>query len=138
MESHFLKAAWNNLIMANYIISPDILIPYVPHKTHLDSFEKKTYISLVGFMFLNTKIMGLSVPYHINFEEVNLRFYVKYNNNGNWVRGVTFIKEIVPKFAIAIIANNIYGEKYAAMKMKHFHRESDAGLETGYEWRDKN
>lgn len=137
MESHFLHAAWNNLIMANYYVPPDLLLPYVPNKTQLDSFEGKTYVSLVGFMFLNTKIMGIGIPYHINFEEVNLRFYVKHNNNGNWMRGVSFIKEIVPKPAIALIANNLYGEKYETMKMKHFHHESDAGLETGYEWRDK-
>lgn len=138
MESHFLHAAWNNLIMANYIISPDLLLPYLPGKTRLDSFEGKTYVSLVGFMFLNTKILGLGVPYHINFEEVNLRFYVKYNNNGNWMRGVTFIKEFVPKPAITLLANNLYKEKYATMKMKHFHHEGAAGLETGYEWRHKN
>ena len=137
MESHFLHAAWNNLIMANYCVSPDLLLPYVPGKTQLDSFEGNTYISLVGFMFLNTKIMGLSIPYHINFEEVNLRFYVKHNNNGNWMRGVAFIKEIVPRPAIALIANNLYGEKYATMKMKHFHHEGENTLETGYEWNDK-
>lgn len=138
MESHFLHAAWNNLIMANYSISPDLLLRYLPDKTQIDSFEGKTYVSLVGFMFLNTKIMGFGVPYHINFEEVNLRFYVKHNNNGNWMRGVTFIKEIVPKPAITLLANRLYKEKYATMKMKHFHHESDAGFETGYEWRDKN
>ncbi len=138
MQSHFLHAAWNNLIMANYSVSPDLLLPYVPYKTQLDSFEGKTYLSLVGFMFLNTRIMGFGIPYHINFEEVNLRFYVKHNNNGNWMRGVTFIKEIVPKPAITLIANNLYNEKYATMKMKHFHHESNAGLETGYEWKDEN
>ena len=138
MESHFVHAAWNNLIMANYSISPDPLLPFVPHKTQLDSFEGKTFLSLVGFMFLNTKIMGFGVPYHINFEEVNLRFYVKHNKGGEWIRGVTFIKEIVPKPAITLIANNLYKEKYVTMKMKHFHRESETALETGYEWKDKD
>ena len=136
MESHFLHAEWNNLIMANYAVSPETLLPYVPNKTELDFFEGKTYISLVGFMFLNTKIMGLGVPYHINFEEVNLRFYLKYNDRGNWLRGVSFIKEIVPRPAITLIANNLYGEKYSTMKMEHFHHESDIGLETGYKWRN--
>ncbi|MEP6596020.1 MAG: DUF2071 domain-containing protein [Ginsengibacter sp.] len=138
MESHFLNAAWNNLIMANYRVAPDLLLPHVPYKTELDFFEGKAYVSLVGFMFLNTKIMGFSVPYHINFEEVNLRFYVKNNNNGTWRRGVSFIKEIVPKPAIALIANSIYKEKYAAMKMKHYHHESGDNLVTGYEWKFKN
>ncbi|MDQ6890262.1 MAG: DUF2071 domain-containing protein, partial [Bacteroidota bacterium] len=65
MESHFLNAAWNNLIIANYPVSPELLTPYVPDKTELDFFDGKTYVSLVGFMFLNTKMLGLSIPYHI-------------------------------------------------------------------------
>lgn len=121
--------------MANYAVPKEILLPYVPEKTALDFFDGKTYISLVGFMFLNTKIMGLSVPYHINFEEVNLRFYLKHNDKGNWLRGVCFIKEIVPRPAIALIANNLYREKYLTMKMEHFHHESDVAFETGYMWR---
>ncbi|MDQ6842935.1 MAG: DUF2071 domain-containing protein [Bacteroidota bacterium] len=137
MESHFLNAAWNNLIIANYPVSPELLTPYVPDKTELDFFDGKTYVSLVGFMFLNTKMLGLSIPYHINFEEVNLRFYLKHNNKGNWMRGVAFIKEIVPKPAIAIIANNFYGEKYVSLKMKHHFRETVDSLQTGYEWQFK-
>ncbi|MEP7232725.1 MAG: DUF2071 domain-containing protein [Ginsengibacter sp.] len=138
MESHFLNAEWNNLIMANYPVPPEVLLPYVPKNTELDFFGGKTYVSLVGFMFLNTKMLGLSIPYHSNFEEVNLRFYLKHNNNGNWMRGVGFIKEIVPKPAITLVANNLYGEKYATMKMKHSFHEAPDYLETGYEWRFKN
>ncbi|MEO6905142.1 MAG: DUF2071 domain-containing protein, partial [Ginsengibacter sp.] len=100
MKTHFLRAEWNNLVMANYVVPKEILLPYVPYKTELDSFKGETYVSLVGFMFLNTKVFGLSIPLHENFEEVNLRFYVKYKQNGNWVKGVVFIKEIVPKRAI--------------------------------------
>ena len=80
MTSHFLHAAWNNLIMANYVVPEKLLSPYIPDKTELDFYEGKTYVSLVGFMFLNTRIRGFSVPYHVNFEEVNLRFYVKHND----------------------------------------------------------
>ena len=138
MESHFLHAAWNNLIMANYVVPPELLTPYLPYKTELDFFKNETYVSLVGFMFLNTKIMGYSIPYHINFEEVNLRFYVKHNENGNWQRGVTFIKEIVPRPAITLIANSLYSEKYVTAKMKHAHNEVSRGLKTEYQWRHEN
>lgn len=138
MTSHFLHAEWNNLIMANYVVPKELLSPFIPSKTELDFFQGKTFVSLVGFMFLNTRILGLSVPYHINFEEVNLRFYVKYNDRGKWKRGTVFIKQIVPKPAISFIANNIYREKYSAMKMKHFHIEKPDEIETCYEWKYKN
>ena len=92
MTSHFLRAEWNNLIMANYAVPEELLSNYVPYKTELDFYKGETFVSLVGFMFLNTRIRGLSVPYHINFEEVNLRFYVRYNDHGKWKRGTVFIK----------------------------------------------
>ena len=134
-NSHFLSAEWNNLIMANYAGPKEIILPFLPHKTELDFYKNETYVSLVGFMFLNTNIKGFSIPYHINFEEVNLRFYVKYNDNGNWKRGTVFIKEIVPKPAISFIANRLFKEKYSTMKMKHFHIEKNDVIETCYEWK---
>lgn len=138
MKTHFLRAEWNNLVMANYVVPKEILLPYIPYKTELDFFKGETYVSLVGFMFLNTKVFGFSIPLHENFEEVNLRFYVKYNHNGNWEKGVVFIKEIVPKRAISFIANYLYGENYATMNMKHFHVDNDENFEVGYEWNFKN
>jgi uncharacterized protein len=138
MKSHFLHTEWNNLIMANYIVPKELLLPYIPGKTELDFFEEKAYVSLVGFMFLNTRILGFSIPRHTNFEEVNLRFYVKYNDNGKWKRGTVFIKEIVPRLAISLVANFIYGESYSTMRMKHFHIQSHDQIETCYEWKYKN
>ncbi len=138
MKSHFLYAEWNNLIMANYVVPKELLSPFIPFKTELDFFEDKTFVSLVGFMFLNTKLLGFSVPRHINFEEVNLRFYVKYNDHGTWKRGTVFIKEIVPRFAISFFANSLYGEKYSTMKMKHYHVNNAGETETCYEWKYKS
>jgi uncharacterized protein YqjF (DUF2071 family) len=138
MDSHFLHAAWNNLIMANYVVPEKLLLPYVPANTELDYYKGKTFVSLVGFMFLNTRIRGFSVPYHINFEEVNLRFYVRNNDHGTWKRGTVFIREIVPKPAISFVANTVYKENYSTMKMKHFHVEKTDEIETCYEWKYKN
>ncbi|OUR99383.1 hypothetical protein A9Q86_12495 [Flavobacteriales bacterium 33_180_T64] len=111
----FLKAYWKNLILINYEIAPNLLKPYVPKGTVLDFYNGKCYISLVGFMFMDTKVLGLKLPNHINFEEVNLRFYVKHNDK----RGVVFIKEIVPKPLITYVANSIYHEHYQTHKMSH-------------------
>ncbi|MEP7143924.1 MAG: DUF2071 domain-containing protein [Ferruginibacter sp.] len=138
MRSEFLTAEWKNLIMANYIVDPADLLPYLPGKTELDFYNGNTYLSLVGFMFKNTRVLGFKIPFHINFEEVNLRFYVRYNDKGEWKRGTVFIKEIVPKPAIAIIANTVYNEKYSTMPMKHFLKETADEIKLSYHWKYHN
>jgi uncharacterized protein len=138
MKTHFLRAEWNNLVMANYIVPPEMLLPYVPYKTELDFFEGHTYVSLVGLMFLNTKVFGFSIPNHANFEEVNLRFYIRYNQQGNWKTGVVFLKEIVPRKAVSFIANNLFGENYVTMNMDHLHQDHGDNYETAYQWSFRN
>lgn len=114
----FLKAKWNNLILVNYKVSPELLLPYVPKGTQLDAFYGDYYISLVAFIFYNTRVLGLPIPFHINFEEVNLRFYVRPDYDKT-KRGVVFLKELVPKKAISLIANTFFKEHYFESKMKH-------------------
>ena len=135
MASKFLTATWKNLVMANYIVDPAVLIPYLPNKTEPDQFDGNNYVSLVGFMFMNTRILGFKIPFHVNFEEVNLRFYVRYNDNGTWKRGTVFIKEIVPKPAISFIANTVYHEKYDTKSMKHLTIETAAEISLSYQWK---
>jgi hypothetical protein len=115
----FLKAEWKNLALFNYEVDPEILEKYIPAGTEIDIWNNKCYVSLVGFMFKNTKVLGVTIPFHINFEEVNLRFYVKRFENNECKRGVVFIKEIVPKKAITFIANTLYKEHYETQKMRH-------------------
>ena len=131
----FLTAEWNNLVMINYTIDPKILEKYVPAGTELDFFEGKCFISSIGFMFENVKLLGLKIPFHSNFEEVNLRFYVKRLENGVWKRGAVFISEIVPKRAISIIANALYNEHYSTLQMKHQIDEGDSEKSFRYEWK---
>jgi len=137
MAPKFLTADWKNLIMANYTVDSALLTAYLPAKTELDVFNGNVYISLVGFMFTNTRILGVKVPFHVNFEEVNLRFYVRFNDNGEWKRGTVFIKEIVPKPAISFIANTIYHEKYVTSKMKHTIIKTTEDLSISYQWKHK-
>ena len=120
--------------MANYSVDPKILQKYVPLKTEIDLWNNICYVSLVGFMFLNTKVKGFKIPFHINFEEVNLRFYVRYNENGKWKRGVVFIKEIVPRAALTFIANTIYKEHYETLPMNHEWEEIGNSLHVEYSW----
>lgn len=129
----FLTAKWHDLVMANYEVSPEILEDFVPTGVSLDFHEGKCFVSLVAFMFLDTRVLGIPVPFHINFEEVNLRFYVKRELPEETRRGVTFIKEIVPRLAIATVARLFYGEPYEAWAMNHAKDGND--LSYGW-WRD--
>jgi uncharacterized protein len=135
----FLTAKWHNLIMANYEIDPKILENYIPEGTELDLWQERCYVSLVGFMFLNTKVLGIGFPFHRDFEEVNLRFYVKYQHPTEGVRrGVVFIKEIVPKRMITFIANTLYNENYQTLKMAHQEDETANALKIKYLWQFQN
>lgn len=134
----FLKAGWRKLALANYEVDPEILKPWVPHNTELDFWEGRCYASLVGFLFVDTRILGaVKVPFHVNFEEVNLRFYVRYKEGNEWKRGVVFVKEIVPKWAITTVANTLYQEHYATRKMRHEWREDAKERYVSYDWREK-
>ena len=130
----FLKAEWRKLAFANYSIDKDILSEYIPFGTELDLWNDKCFVSLIGFIFKNTKLLGVKVPFHVNFEEVNLRFYVKRFENGVWKRGVVFIKEIVPKRALTFIANTVYKENYETMVMRHIWEETQRNRKVEYQW----
>jgi len=133
----FLTAHWKNLIMANYIIDPKHLEKYIPKGTELDFWNGNCYVSLVGFMFKKTKVLGIRIPKHTDFEEVNLRFYVKRFESGEWKRGVVFIKEIVPKRAITFVANTFYNENYTTLAMTH-KNELEAEIRTvSYHWENQ-
>jgi uncharacterized protein YqjF (DUF2071 family) len=135
MNSKFLTTEWRKLAIANYSVHPDVLLPYLPYKTELDFWNDKCYVSLVGFMFINTKLRGLAIPFHRHFEEVNLRFYVRYKDANGWKRGVTFIKEIVPKRALTLIANSFYKERYITLPTKHSWITQEDLLTVSYHWK---
>jgi uncharacterized protein YqjF (DUF2071 family) len=115
----FLTAEWRYLLVLNFEISPEMLRPFVPQGTELDTWNGKTFVSVVGFQFLYTKLLGLPIPFHRNFDEVNLRFYVRRKAKDGWRRGVVFIKEIVPKWMVSFIARTVYNEKYVTRRMRH-------------------
>ena len=137
MAKNFLKAEWKNLIMANYEVDTALLEPYLPFYTELDSYKGKIFVSLVGFLFANTKLLGMKIPFHINFEEVNLRFYVKHQDKEIEKRGVVFIKEIVPKHAISFVANTLYRENYCTMPMSSSCKD-EGELSVSYKWKNNN
>ena len=138
----FLTAHWRYLAMLNFRVAPDLLGPYLPAGTELDFFQDETYLSVVGFLFYHTVVCGLPIPRHRNFEEVNLRFYVLKKPvrlaPDTWRRGVVFIRELVPKPAIAVTARVFYGEPYQALPMRSEVIDRDGEVSARYEWRRGN
>ncbi len=138
MAFTFLTAEWRKLIMAQYEVAPEVLLPYVPRGLELDFYEGRCFVSLVGFLFDRVRLLGLPIPWHTRFEEINLRFYVRRPMaDGTSRRGVIFISEIVPKAAITITANMLYGEAYSTAKTRHAWITDGGELSVSYEWAHK-
>jgi uncharacterized protein YqjF (DUF2071 family) len=132
----FLTAEWRHLVMLNYQVPRELLLPYVPAGLELDEFRGESFVSIVGFEFLNTRLRGLPIPGHQHFPEVNLRLYVRREVAGEVRRGVIFIREIVPRWAVATVARWIYNEPYRAVPMRHSVRPAaDRGIDVEYAWR---
>ena len=134
----FLSATWEYLAMYNYEVDPEILKPHLPPFTEIDYYEGKAIVSVVGFLFNNTKVMGVKWPGFVNFEEVNLRYYIKYFDGTEWKRGVGFISEIVPSKVIASMANTLYNEHYSVAKMSHGLKIENDIINLNYDWQKKN
>jgi uncharacterized protein YqjF (DUF2071 family) len=131
----FLTAEWRDLAMLNYEVDPAILSGFIPAGAELDSWHGRTIVSVVGFRFLGTCVLGVPIPFHRDFDEVNLRFYVRRKTAEEWRRGVVFIKEIVPRAAIAWVARAVYHENYIALPMRHEIVRSDGnGGRIAYRW----
>ncbi|HEY2614190.1 MAG TPA: DUF2071 domain-containing protein [Chthoniobacterales bacterium] len=135
MLKPFLTANWRYLAMLNFAADPKLLEPSLPDGTELDFHQGQTFLSVVGFLFLDTRVIGFPIPLHRDFEEVNLRFYVRRKNVDEWRRGVSFIRELVPRRAIAIVARSFYGEPYLALPMRHALEHKEGRLFAEYQWR---
>jgi uncharacterized protein YqjF (DUF2071 family) len=133
----FLKAQWRKLIMANYHVDASVIEKYLPPNTQLDHYHGKYYVSLIGFMFMETAIKGIKIPFHINFEEVNLRFYVTYNDENEIKRGAVFISEIVSKPMISFVANTLFNEHYETLKTEHSWEIEKDHQKISYQWKKK-
>lgn len=122
--------------MANYEVPPSVLAPLIPAGTELDTWNGRNYVSLVGFRFLQTRVWNIAFPFHRNFEEVNLRFYVRCKFGNEWRRGVVFIREIVPRRLIAWAARTFYNENYIALPMAHrMENRPDGSRLVSYSWK---
>jgi uncharacterized protein YqjF (DUF2071 family) len=115
----FLTAEWRFLAMLNWEVERAFLHPFVPAGTELDDWNGRVYASVVGFLFRKTRVLGIPAPFHGEFEEVNLRFYVRRKTREGIRRGVVFVKELVPRRLVALIARRVFHENYVAVPMAH-------------------
>lgn len=119
MSGEFLTAEWHYLAMLSYEIQPAVLTRYLPAGTELDSWNGKALLTVVGLLFRRAKILGFPVPFHRNFEGVNLRFYVRRRTEDGWRKGVAFVKQIVPRRTLAAVARLAYGANCVSLPMRH-------------------
>ena len=122
-----LRAEWRNLAILNFEVEPSVLEPRLPRGLELDRWQGRHYVSLIGFQFLHLRVLGMPVPCHQYFDEVNLRFYVRRRAPEGWRHGVVFIKELVSRRAIGLAARILYNEPYVAVPMRHRFEHTAAG-----------
>lgn len=129
-----LTCEWRKLAFANYIVPAEILEKYIPPHTKLDYYNGHCFVSLVAFQFRNVKVAGLQVPFHKNFEEINLRFYVKRFDGASWRKGTVFISEIADKTALSTLANTFFHENYKTLPTKQEIEEAHESIKARYSW----
>lgn len=130
-----IDAKWKKLLLANYPVETHILDPYLPYCTEHVYRNGKSYVSLVGFLFLDTKLMGIGFPFHTNFVEVNLRFYVRRTFENEWRYGVVFIREFVSLPMVSFIAKNVAHENYETVPMKQKMTSEGESRSLEYSWK---
>lgn len=131
----FLTAEWRDLAVLSYEVDPALLRQFIPAGTELNCWNGNIFLSLVGFRFLKTRVLGIPIPFHRNFDQVNLRFYVRRREGSEVRKGVAFIREIAPRWALAAVARATYNEKYAVLPVSHSRKSDGAALGIEYAWR---
>jgi len=138
-ERPFLTASWTEMLMINFAVSGDVIARLAPRGTEPDFFDGEAYITVVGFMFRDSRLFGIRFPGHSRFEEVNLRFYVRRRVGDSMRKGVVFVREIAPRPLVAATARWIYNESYVTRPMRNGLHLAGVSLAAGdgisYEWR---
>jgi uncharacterized protein len=141
LERPFLAAHWSDLLLLNFAVPPEVLHPLVPPGVEPDLHDGQAYVSIVGFRFHTVRVLGMPVPGHTRFPEINLRYYVRRLAGDEFRRGVVFVREIVPRRAVAIIANWLYHENYVRrpmpLKIETSGTELGPGDTVEYAWQNR-
>src|SRR3989441_13236998 len=134
----FLPAEGRPLVMLSYEVDLDVLAPLAPAGLALDLWHGRALVSVVGFRFLDTRVLGAAIAWHRDFDEVNLGFYARRDVPGGGTRhGGVSVRELVSRLAVALLARLAYNEPYRAVRMRSAtpRGASDAPGRLAYEWR---
>ena len=118
----FVSAYWSDLILLSYAVPDRLLLPRIA-PFDLDYWDGQAYVSVVGFHFGKTRILGVPpgplLPNVANFAQWNLRTYVrrKVNEVGSShakqaAGGIVFLKEFVPSPMVTGLVRTLYNENY--------------------------
>lgn len=115
-----LKTRWEDLVMVNYEVDREWAEKFVPAECELELFDGRALVSVVAFRFHKTRLCGIPAPLYRDFAEINLRIYVKRKVaiDGDYRRGVVFIKELIPHRLPALIANVIFKENFGVIPLE--------------------
>ncbi len=138
MKEPAIRSKWEKLLLVNYPVDKKILEPYLPLHTELAIWKQQCYVSLVGFLFLDVKVKGISIPFHTNFCEINLRMYVRRKFENDWRYGVVFIREVVALPMVTFVANTFFHEPYHTAPMKYEINTHSDSITAKYSWKEKN
>jgi uncharacterized protein len=130
-ERPVLTARWSELLLLNFRVPAEIIARLAPAGTEVDLYAGEAYVSIVGFRFQNVRLFGLPMPGHTQFDEINLRHYVKRKVGDEVRRGVVFVREVAPRWAVAIVANRLYNENYVVRPMRHVIAMAGSELRVG-------
>ena len=120
------------MVLATFPVEPGALDRFVPPGVSLDLWEGQALASVVGLRFHDTRLLGCPVPLHRHFPELNLRFYVRRATPDGTRHGVVFLREIVPRRAVAVLARALYNENYIRRPLRSV---VEPGRKVAYEWR---
>ena len=110
----FLTAEWLHVLGVTWPADEELLRPHLPRGAQIDTLEGSPRVSIVAFRFRRTRLRGVPIPLHVNFGEINLRFYVRLDGR----RAVVFIREFVSRPAISLVAKLTYNEPYRTIRMR--------------------
>jgi len=126
-----VTAEWRDLVLFTFEAPRALFEPLLPRGVELDDWRGRIFLSLIGFRFLGSRLLGVPIPFHGNFPEVNLRFYVRRQTPEGLRRGVVFLREMVPQQAVAVFARRLYGENYVRVPMAQM---VEPGRSAKYSW----
>ena len=109
---------WNDAIFLHWQVDLKELKKFVPDEIEIDLFEGKPWVSMVAFTMEKMRLKNMiSFPPISDFDEINIRTYVKYKGKS----GVYFLSIEGGKSLSCKVAKGISELPYRYSKKSSFH-----------------